>query len=443
MLATLVGSALPAGAQGLRFIRDSEIEELLNDYARPIFEAAGLGQHRIRMRIVRDKGFNAFVLDGRNVFVNSGTLMETETPNEVVGVIAHETGHIAGGHMAGLRSKIAKDMTRNLLMKVLGIGAMIAGGAAGKGDTGDLVADAGRSILSGSDELTMRSVLSYRRVQESSADQAAVSYLNQTHQSGRGMLATFERFAQQELFSDRFKDPYVRSHPSGQDRISQLRELAERSPYYSVADTTELQMRHDLMRAKLFGFLEKSNTVLNRYPQSDQSVAAVYARSIAIFNAKGVEAALPLIDSLIAAQPNYAYFWELKGDLLLRTGAAKQAVAPLRKAHQLAPKASLISMRLADALIGAGDKKLTEEAIDLLRRALVEEDFAQGYRQLANAYYQRGEEGLAYLATAQAALLEGKLPEAKGFAKRAQPAFKSGSPNWIKADDIINLQTPS
>ena len=211
-LLSALGSSVPASAQNLPLIRDTEIENLLNDYAKPIFRAAGLGSGRIKMRIVQNEAFNAFVLDGRNVFVHTGTLMQAQTPNEVIGVIAHETGHIAGGHMAALRARIAKDQTRALLAQILGIGVMVAGGVAG-GDCARDLGSAGQGVMFGGNEIIMRSLLAERRQQESAADQAGLTFLNATKQSGRGMLATFERFAQQEYISDAHKDAFARSHP--------------------------------------------------------------------------------------------------------------------------------------------------------------------------------------------------------------------------------------
>ena len=300
-LAALIGlaaAALPAreaAAQGLPLIRDTEIENLLNDYARPIFRAAGLGTGRVAMRIVRNDGFNAFVLDGRNVFIHTGTLMQAKTPNEVIGVIAHEAGHIAGGHMAALRARIAKDQTRALLVQLLGIGAMIGG--AGRDDRD--ISGAGQGVMVGGSEIIMRSLLSERR-SESAADQAGLNYLNATRQSGRGMLETFERFAQQEYVSDAHKDAFARSHPVATDRIARLRELVQASPHASAKDDAQLQLRHDLMRAKLSGYLERPTTVFNRYPVTDKSLPARYARAIGRFfqgGPGGLEAALAEVES--------------------------------------------------------------------------------------------------------------------------------------------------
>src|SRR5688572_3110685 len=219
-----IGMTVPAGAQGLPLIRDSEIEGILSDYAKPLFKAAGLGSGRIKMRIVQNDAFNAFVLDGKNVFVHTGTLMQANTPNEVIGVIAHETGHITGGHMAALRARIAKDQTRALLAQILGIGLMVAGGVSGS----DSLGGAGQGVMYGGNEVIMRSLLAERRQQESAADQAGLTFLNATKQSGRGMLATFERFAAQEYISDAQKEAFARSHPLSLDRLARLRTLVEK-----------------------------------------------------------------------------------------------------------------------------------------------------------------------------------------------------------------------
>ena len=242
-LGTLAASVAPASAQCANFIRDDEIESLLDSYVSPILETAGLGGQNVNVRILSDKAFNAFVLDGHNIFVNSGTLVEAETANEVIGVLAHETGHIAGGHLAAKRAKIQGDLTRNLLMKVLGIGAMIAGAASGE----DTAAGAGKAVLSGSDEVTIRSIMAYSRTLEAQADQAALRYLDATGQSAQGMITTFERLSVAGFSGNR----YLLSHPLPQDRITNLRSAAEKSGNFTKVDTPEVQLRHDLMRAKL------------------------------------------------------------------------------------------------------------------------------------------------------------------------------------------------
>jgi predicted Zn-dependent protease len=419
-------------AQGLPLIRDTEIENLLNDYARPIFKAAGLGENRVAVRIVRSGMFNAFVLDGRNVFVHTGALMQSETPNEIIGVIAHEAGHIAGGHMAALRARIARDQTRALLMRMLGLGVAIATGA-------------GEAVFAG-DELIMRSLLAERRSQEAAADQAGLRYLNATRQSGRGMLETFERFAQQEYISDAQKDPFVRSHPVAADRLARLRELVQRSPFYDNRDSSELQLRHDMMRAKLAGYLERPQVVFNRYPRSDTSLPARYARAIASFMQGGqsaLPAALAQVDALIREVPGNPYFYELKGDFLTRSGKNREAIAPLRQALRLSKGAPLIRVQLASALLASNDPKVVGEAADLLRKAVVEDDNPRAYRSLADAYYRLGRQADADASIAQAYFLEGNIKQAQTFAQRAQRALKKGSPAWLRMDDIIRYKDAS
>ena len=436
-----VVAPVSAYAQDLPLIRDTEIESLLQDYARPIFKIAGLGSQNIAIRIVRHDAFNAFVVDGRNVFINTGTIMMAKTPNEVIGVIAHETGHIAGGHMAALRERIARDQTKSLLMKILGIGLIVAGGVAG-GDARE-IGGLGQGVMLGSDDVIMRSILADRRAQESSADQAGLKYLNATRQSGRGMLETFERFANQEYVSDTYKDPFVRTHPVASDRLAQLRELVQKSPYYNERDPPQLQQRHDLVRAKISGYLERPQTVFNRYPQTDNSLPARYARAIARYFQSGIQASLPEAEALIRERPDNPYFLELKGDVLMRSGKSAEAIEPLRRAYRMTKGASLIGVRLAQGLLALEGQQVTDEAIELCRKAVVEDENPQAYRLLGTAYYKRGRLPEADLATAQAHFLEGDVKQAQIFAKRAQVKLKPGSPEWIRADDILKYKTPT
>ncbi len=436
-LATVFGSGQSAEAQYLSFIRDTEIERLLNDYSRPIFKAAGLGSQNISMRIVKHESFNAFVLDGQNVFMHTGALMQSETPNQVIGVIAHETGHISGGHLAQLRDRIARDQTKSLLIKLLGIGLMVAGGGSG-------VSGAGTGVLVGGDQMLIRSLLTDRRAQESSADQSGLRFLNATKQSGKGMLDTFERFAQQEYISasGATQDAFVRSHPVAVERLAQLRERVAASPYANQPDPPALQLRHDLMRAKLSGYLDRPAIVLNRYRQTDQSLPARYARTIATFFQKGIGPALPEVEKLIRENPQNPYFHELKADFLMRSGRSRDAIQPLRQALKLAGDAPLMSIRLAQALDGESDPKSVSEAVALVRRSLIADKNPQGYRLLASGYAKQGRVAEADLSIAEAHFLEGNVKKAQIFAKRAEKGLKAGSPEGIRAGDIVSYKLP-
>lgn len=436
-----------ARAQGLPLIRDTEIEALLNDYSQKIFKAAGLGTGRVTVRIINNDAFNAFVVDGRNVFMHTGTLMQAQTPNEVIGVLAHEAGHIAGGHMAALRARIAKDQTRSLLIQILGIGAMIGGAVAG-GDSGREIGSAGQGVMMGGNELIMRGLTAERRSQESAADQAGLKYLEATGQSGLGMLTTFERFQGQELFSDAQKDAFARTHPVATDRLARLRQLVETSPNYATKDSPDLQFRHDMMRAKLSGYIEPTPTVFNRYPMTNMSLPARYARAAARFRQGGagaLEAALAEADGLIAQQPNNPYFWELKADFQQKSGRVREAGVNLRKALSLiGGEAPLMSVQLAQVLVQSKDAATRDEAISLLKKALIREpDNATAYNTLGQAYYDKGLVPQSELARAQGLFYFGALKQAQEFARRAQAALPAGSPDWVKADDIINYKPPA
>jgi predicted Zn-dependent protease len=429
-----------AVAQGIPLVRDAETENLLKDYSRPIFRAAGLGSH-ITMRIVKHESFNAFVIDGLNVFINTGTILQAKTPNEVIGVIAHETGHITGGHLAALRTRIARDQTKALLLMVLGIGAM-AVGAASSGETAREMGNLGMGVGMGSQELIMRSLLSERRSQESAADQAGLRYLEATHQSGRGMLETFEGFAQQEYVSANYQDQYARSHPVAADRIARLRELVAKSPYVSATDPPELQLRHDLVRAKISGYLEAPQTVLNRYPVKDNSLPARYARAI-VRNCSGkCDQAMGEVDALIRDRPDNPYFWEIKGEFYYWAGKHREAMAPLRKALQLAGgNEPLMQVELAQALLGAEDKAMLDEAIGLLKRAVANDPSnATAFNLMGTALARKGELPKAEIATAQGRFAEGNIKEAQVFAKRAIKHLPTGSPDWLRAEDIIKYK---
>ncbi len=436
---TFAASATPAAAQGL--IRDAEIENLMQDYAGPILKAAGLGSQNINIHLVNSQSFNAFVVDGRNMFIHVGAIMQASTPNQLIGVIAHEAGHIAGGHLSRLRTVMQRAQSASLMLQLLSIAAAVGGVAAGAG--GD-AAQAGQALALGSQTALMNTIMAYRRAEEYSADQAAVTYLNRTQQSGRGLIEVMEFFAERELAAVGVINPYARTHPISRDRIQQLRQLVRQSPYYDRRDPEELRRRHALARAKLDGFMNKGNpqAVFNKYSGKD-GLPARYARAIARNFAAGVDAALPEINALIETQPSNPYFHELKGQFLLESGQVERAIPPLKKAADLAPDAGLIRIMLAQALLAEGDKDNLNAAVNHLRKALVTEDkSARGYRQLAIAYGRLGRIADAELASAQAYFYEGKLKLAKEQAERAKAGFPPHSASWIKADDIVNFEPP-
>ncbi len=435
-----------ANSAGL--IRDAETEALIRSYANPILEAAGLGGQGVRVHIVNDRNFNAFVIDGQNMFIHAGALMETKTPNQIIGIIAHESGHITGGHLARLRTQISRAMSAALMLQLLGLAAMAAGAAAGVGAAGQV----GMGAAMGGSDAAMRMVLAYRQTEESSADQAAIHFLNATKQSGRGLLETLE-FMNKKLFGLQGINPYLQSHPLPPQRIAQLQTLVDQSPHVNNVDAPSLQVRHDLMKAKLFGFLDKPETVLKRYLPTDNSLPAIYATAIATVRKSGVEAAMPRLDALIAAKPESPYFHELKGQFLFESGKAKAAIPPLQEAVRLAPNEPLLRIMLAQALLGVPTKKNIDEAISNLKTALARENTsATGYRLLGQAYARKADtiEGMgrqhlmaqAALATAEQYFYQGQLKHAKQQAKRAKAGLIDGTPNWLRADDILSFEMP-
>ncbi len=297
--------------------------------------------------------------------------------------------------------------------------------------------------LSGGQELVRRSLLAYQRSEEQAADQAAVRYLNATGQSPRGMLERFRKFNDSAIFRTSGLDPYVFSHPLPSERIAQLESLAKQSPHFARKDPAALQARHDLMRAKLIGFVDRHDSVLRRYPLRDMSAPARYARAILAYKSGRSSEALSAMDNLIREQPRNPYFWEMKGQALLESGRAREAVEPLRRAVSLSPGAVPIRAMLGHALLATNDARLLDEAIrELANASNREPDSTEAFRHLATAYGRKGNIGMAELASAQAFFNAGDLRNAQTQASRAMGKLAQGSPGWLKAEDIYNYRPP-
>jgi predicted Zn-dependent protease len=437
--AALAAASIPAAGQqgggGPPIIRDAEIEQLLREYTQPILKAAGLAQQNVRVVIINDRSFNAFVADGHRIFINSGALMQARTPNEVIGVLAHESGHIAGGHLARMREQMANASTESLVAMLLGVGAMVAGARSGSAGGADI----GMAAMTMPQGLIQSTMLAYIRTQEEQADRAGVKFLTATGQSPKGMYDTFKRLGDELLFQSRYIDPYLQTHPMPKERVAALEELVKTSPYWDRKDSPELQFRHDMMRAKLYGYMDRSEISGNRYPASDQSLPARYARAIAASRFSDPRAAMAQIDALIEAEPQNPYFHELKGQTLLEGGKPTEAIAPLRRAVQLAPNPVLIQILLGQALVESNDPAHLNEAVSVLESSLSREpESPEGYNQLAMAYGRKGDLAHADLSSAQSALLRGDMKAARMLASRAKDRFPVGSPGWVKADDISN-----
>jgi predicted Zn-dependent protease len=427
----------PAKAQGgVGIIRDAEIELLLADYARPVLQAAGLGGRGINVTLLSDKGFNAFVADGQRIFITVGALMQAETPNEIIGVVAHEAGHIAGGHLARLREQLATAQTLSIVGFLLGIGAVAAGAAGGRGSN---IGDAAPGLILGPQEAIKRSFLAYQRSEEQAADRSAITYLNKTGQSAKGMLITFRRFHEELGFLANAIDRYTVSHPMPKERIAALEELAKSSPHFDKKDPPALQARHDLARAKVIGYMERAEVVNRRYPLTNTSMPARYARAISAHRNARLADALREMDALLSQQPQNPYFLELKGQILLESGRGPESLPYLKASAQRFPGSSLIRGLYGQALLSTENPKHIEEAIRELKVAVGRDATnADAFRHLSRAYGRKGDVARAELAAAESYWLEGDVKSGREQAARARKKLPEGSLEWQRADDLVN-----
>ncbi|HLI10632.1 MAG TPA: M48 family metalloprotease [Alphaproteobacteria bacterium] len=409
-------------------IRDAEIESYLRAWATPVWEAAGLDPQQVSIVLVNEPVINAFVAGGLNIFIYAGLLIDSDSANQVVGVMAHETGHIAGGHLARMGEAIQKAEIAQIL-------GMIVGGVAAAA-TGN-IGNAGMVAMQGGSGLAMQNFLSFSRTQERSADQAGVNFLERTGQSSRGLLEFMQKIQREEFSAGIHEMPYLRTHPLTQDRIDFLEHFLETSKYGNVKDSPERVEQHARMRGKLIGYLWPIARVFQRYKDGDNSIEARYARSIAYHREAREQQALQQIDSLLAERPNDPFFNEQKAQFLFEAGKVNEAIAPYQKANRLFPHNPLIETELAQAMIETGNPRYQSEAADLLNDAVAkEQDDPLTWHLLAVVYGRQGDEGRASLALAEEAFADGNYVDAKGQAKRAQKLLPVGSPGALRAQDI-------
>ena len=427
----IVGTIPPALGQnrGLGLIRDAEIENIIRDYSTPIFNAAGLDASAVRIHLVNDQRLNAFVAGGQRMFMNTGLLMRAPDPESVMGVIAHETGHIAGGHLARLQDELRNAETKSII-------AMIVGAAAGLATRDSRVAGA---VISGGSQAAFADLLKYSRTQESAADAAALKYLDQTGTSARGLLEFFELLQREIRVTGGREHPYLSSHPLTNDRIATVQSHLAFSRYANVKTPPDLAKKHAYMRAKLIGFLEPLTTTLETYPQTDNSVPARYARAIAYYRQSDLGQALPLIDGLIETEPENPYFFELKGQMLLENGRVGESLAPYTRMAELAPGEPLLRMALAKAQVEIGDPALLEDALsNLLAATRSEPGLLEAWRLLTIVQGRLGDQGGLALSQAEFRLRGGDPKAAETLANRALDLLPTGSPGWIRAQDIVS-----
>lgn len=428
----VVGTVSVAQAAGLSIIRDAEVESTIRSYANPLFVAGGINPDMVTIRVIGSDVLNAFVTNGNRMFIYSGLILKTKTPGELTGVIAHESGHIAGGHMVRLGDQQEKTMLASVGAMALGL---LTGIATSSGD-------AGMAAMSLGQQVATRKYFSFTRSVEGSADQFAMKVLDRTHQSAQGLLDFFGELEGEEMLQPENQDPYVRTHPLTQDRIDAVRAHVEEAniPYGA---TKEQQLRHDRMVAKLYAFLKPQASTLQRYPESDTSLVARYARTIAYFRRGQMDKAVPLIEGLLKEHPDDPYFWELKGQMLFENGRVPEAAEAYRKATSLAPDQPMIDLSFGHVLVELGTPKADQEAEGHLRKVLVAEpNSAFAWRLLGTAYGQQGDETQASYARAEYAQLTGDKQQALFYVNKALKGIRKSDPLWLRLQDLKNALDP-
>jgi predicted Zn-dependent protease len=417
-----------ATAAGL--IRDAEIERTLKAMATPIFQAAGYHPDSIAIYILNDNTLNAFVANGNNMFLHTGLLQTLETPEELMAVIAHETGHLAGGHQARRQINIRNAQGPSMIGLLVGIAAGVAGGGA-----------AGTAIIAGSQSAIQRTFLRYNRGEEAAADQAALDYLARAQVDPIGLQKLLARFRGQEVFNLGNIDPFILTHPLSTERMQLVEHRVAETAGRQYPANPERDYWHRRMRAKLIGYLDGPERVLDRLEGEPETEEVLYTKAVALYRLPAMREAVAATDRLIALRPNDPFYIELKGQILFETGHAEEAVPLYRRAVRLAPGETLLEAGLGRALLSLNQPEADAEALGVLQNARRRDlGDAAALRALATAYSRAGDRGMAELATAERYALTGAVEDAMLHARRAVTVMPEGSPGWLRAQDILSLK---
>lgn len=416
--------ARPAMAQSV--LRDSETELLFRDVSRPLIEAAGLDPASVKVVLVNDPSINAFVAQGQVVYIHSGLVVAADNVNQLQGVIAHELGHVAGGHAIRIYEGANQATAISILSLLLGAAAVAAGAG-----------DAGVGIMQAGQRAALGTFLAFSRAQESSADQAGVAYLSKAGITGRGSLEFFKKLQNQEYRIAVYeKDSYERTHPLSSERIATLTNLYKKDPAWDRPIDPALEARYQRVKAKLIGYVTP-NEAVKYYPETDKTVPAHYARAYAYHLGAYPDKANAEADALLQIAPDDPFFLELKGQILLEGGHPKEAIVPLRKAVARAPDQPMIAVMLGHALIASEDRANFSEAKQVLKAAVNRDnDNPFAWLQLGIVYDREGDVARASLATAERSNLEGNNKIALVSARAAMQGLPVGSPDFIRAQDI-------
>lgn len=424
-LVFLMVSLFPLASQA-GLIRDAEIEATLRDYADPIFRTAGLKPSAVNIFLVQDDSLNAFVAGGQNLFLHTGLIMETKTPDMLIGVIAHETGHMAGGHLAKGGEKLKDAQLGTIMAAVVGAAAAAATGKP----------EAAAMVLGGAGSSVTRNFLSFSRANENAADQAALGYLDKLGISAQGMLKTFNLLKAQERQHFGNPDPYLMTHPLSNERLALVQTHIDQSSIPAGTYPHSLDEKHARMVAKLYAFLEKPEKTLRTYPATDKSVAARMARAVAFFQQARVDEAEALMSELTKEHPDDAYLYDLKGQIMFESARLEKSYEAYKTAAKLKPSEPLILADLAKVELARGTPADVSSAVAHLEKSLeIDRENSSAWRLLATAYGKQNNSGMASLALAEEALINGDVPEAIAQSDRAILQLPKASPAQQRASD--------
>jgi len=408
-------------------IRDAEIENFLEEISHPIFSEANLNLNSVDIYIFNDKSINAFVACGQKIFVNTGLIQSFETPSMLRGVMAHETGHIAGGHLARSDEALERAQTPMIVGLLLGIGAAIAGDG-----------DAAQALLLGSQQIAQGMVAKYSRSQESAADQAAIKYLEGIKKSSNGMLEVLYKFANQEALSSNRQSVRVRSHPISRDRIRSLEQKVNKSQFIDERDNEKILFQYKMIQAKLDGFLNNPNDVIRKAKKDSSLIFNKYSLAVAYYRKALLKESLSALNEMINQYPNNPWFYELKGQVLYESGKIRESIIPYRKSLSISPNEPLLMVALATALNALENKNNAIEAISLLKKSLMhDQKNTQTWFQLAISYSRINDIGNAELASAERHFLTGNVKMASFHAKKSLKYNKNSSISKLRAQDIV------
>ncbi len=414
-------------------IRDAETEKFLHQLSDPIFIAAGLNPQNIKIFIVNDSSINAFVSGGQNVFINTGLIRKYKTPDALIGVIAHETGHIVGGHLARSSEGAAEAEGAMLLSYLLGIGAIAAGSP-----------DAGAAILMGGNQTAQRIYLKFTRTQEEAADQYAVQFLDKLQYPADGLVKLLEFFkSEMAAYKDRI-DEYLLSHPVSQKRIDLIKTRTEGKNFSDKKINQQLQNKMDRVNAKLEGFIDDPAGLIEKYRNNFDDNSNLI-KSIALFRNGKIDESLRMLDPIIAKNPKDGFLHEIKGQILFESGRVQDSILAYNQAVKLlnSKDSAVIRVALAQAILSlkTSDHDLIKLAINHLEAAKKNESENPFlFKQLANGYSKLSDEGRSLLALAEFNLLIGDNKKCLKYAKQAKNHLdENDKKELIRADDLIDL----